>query len=124
MKTTRKMTAVAGLAALAAVPLVSIGVAVGFAAGSQATASRETTALSQRCNLLFPVGEVPTIADENSIEGRVANPSCPSSVVIRWQEEQRAAGLDDRVCVPETVDPLTGAPIRCTLPMEVSVERR
>lgn len=124
MKMSRKTTVVASLAVSATVLLVSAGVAVGFVAGSQATAGRETTALPQRCNLLFAVGEVPTIADENSIEGRVANPSCSNSMVIRWQEGQRAAGLDDRVCVPVAVDPLTGAPIRCTVPVEVSVERR
>jgi|GEM_PF-3402455 len=124
MNQTMKKIAIAGVTTLAAVLLVSGGVATGFAIGTQVAESQDTPASSQRCNLLFPVGEVPTIAGENSIEGRVANPSCSSSVVIRWQEEQRAAGLDDRVCVPEVIDPLTKVPIRCTVPVEVDVEYR
>lgn len=116
----KKSKIVAGV--VAAVILTGGALGTGYALGV-AGAGAEPRAQA-RCNLAFPQGVVPAIADESSIDARIANPACSNGQILLWQEQQRAAGLSDRVCVPTVIDPLTGTPIICTAPVEVHVEHR
>lgn len=122
----KRTVAVLGGSITGATLLLGLGAAAGYTLGTASTtASSDAPDLQPSpCNLWFPQGEVPTVADGGSIDVRIANPACSDAQIIAWQDQQRSNGLDDGVCRPLSIDPLTRAPLSCVVPMEVDVEYR
>lgn len=122
----KRTVAVLGASIMGAALLLGLGAAAGYALGTASTTASSDTPDMQPspCNLWFPQGEVPTVADEGSIDVRIANHACSDAQIIAWQDQQRSNGLDDGVCRPLSIDPLTRAPLSCVVPMEVDVEYR
>lgn len=127
MSKAKKVVTVVAASMLAAAVLIGGGIGVGYALGGTSesvVANKSAVAQPERCNLWFPPGEIPTVADENTIDQRIANPACSDGQILAWQYEQRANGLDDGVCVPMVIDHRTSTPLTCAVPVEVDVEYR
>ncbi|EQM81871.1 hypothetical protein [Microbacterium maritypicum] len=122
----KRTVAVLGASIMGAALLLGLGAAAGYTLGTASTTASSDTPDRQPspCNLWFPQGEVPAVADEDSVDVRIANPACSDAQIIAWQDQQQSDGLDNRVCRPLSIDPLTRTPLSCVVPTEVDVEYR